>query len=67
VQQRHNVISLNFKKEYIYIGRERAILESGEYIDELKQCMEGRYISSHKTSWIIWDLILVTISQIHAQ
>jgi Helitron helicase-like domain at N-terminus len=33
------------------IPDDRAILESGEDIDEVKQCMEGRYISSHEVCW----------------
>jgi ATP-dependent DNA helicase PIF1 len=39
--------------KYIYKGLDRAILESGEDIDEIKQYMEGRYISSHEACWRI--------------
>ena len=41
----NSVISVKYLQKYTYKGRDRAILESEEDIDDFKQYMEGRYIS----------------------
>lgn len=40
-----SVISVKYLQKYTYKGRDRAILESGEDIDDFKQYIEARYIS----------------------
>ena len=47
----NSVISVKYLQKYTYKGRDRAILESEEDIDDFKQYMEGRYISSHEACW----------------
>jgi hypothetical protein len=62
----NSVSSVQYLYKYIYKGHDRAILESGEDIDKIKQCLEGRYISTcplviHVGGfWDLKQMVLVT-------
>jgi hypothetical protein len=47
----NSVSSVKYVHKYIYKAHDRAILQAGKDIDEIKQYMEGRYISSHEAFW----------------
>lgn len=48
----NSVQSVKYLHKYVYKGPDRAVLE-GDDVDEIRQYLEGRYVSAHEAAWRI--------------